>query len=113
MTTAALSFKKVEEMDFPSVNWKMVCFAGFFISLALLVFYVLQINNLTRGFYMASTYQKEISQLADQNKDLQISFAENSFLGGAMQKVQALDFQKTTSVQYIQILDNSVATTKK
>jgi hypothetical protein len=113
MTTAVLSARKTETADLASINWKAVCFAGIVFSLTLLVFYVLQVNSLTRGFYLVSNYQKQISQLGDENKNLQISFAENSFLDEAMAKVQALNFQKTTSVKYIQILDNSVATIKK
>jgi hypothetical protein len=46
--------------------------------------------------------------LSDENKNLQVSFAENSFLGQALQKIQALKFQKTVSVEYVQIPDSSV-----
>jgi hypothetical protein len=121
MTTATLSFYRVQKnlqakissVSFPSINWKAVCFAGFFMSLALLVFYVWQINDLTRGSYLINSYEKQISKLSEENKNLEISFAESSFLGQALNKIQALNFQKTTSVKYIQILDNSVATANK
>jgi len=76
-------------------------------SLALLVFYVWQINDLTRGSYLMGSYEKQITKLSDENKNLQVSFAESSFLGQAMEKVQALNFQKTSSVKYIQVLDSS------
>lgn len=76
-------------------------------SLFLLIFYVWQINDLTRGSYLTSSYEKQISRLSEENKNLEISFAESSFLGQALKKVEALNFQKTTSVKYIQILDNS------
>ena len=121
MTTATLNLYRVQKslqakmdsVDIPAINWKVVCFSGFFVSLALLVFYVCQINDLTRGSYLINTYEKQISKLSDENKNLQISFAESSFLGQALVKIQALNFQKTTSVKYIQILDNSVATLKR
>ena len=113
MTTLALSIKRVQKIEMPIINWKAVCFVGFFTGLALLVFYVWQINDLTRGSYLINTYEKQISQLSDENKNLQVSFAENSFLGQALVKIQALNFQKTTSVKYIQIPDNSVATIQK
>lgn len=121
MTTATLASSrvqknfraKIESVDLPLINWKAVCFAGFFVSLAMLVFYVWQINDLTRGFYTINSYGKQLSELSEQNKNLQISFAESSFLGEALEKIQALNFQKTTSVKYIQVLDNSVATIKK
>ena len=115
MTTAVLGYlrvqkkiqTKVSSMSFPEVNWKAVCFVGFFISLALLVFYVWQVNDLTRGSYTINSYENQISKLSDENKNLEISFAENSFLGQALEKIQALNFQKTTSVKYIKILDSS------
>ena len=117
MTTATLNYlkvqrkiqTKVDSINFPGINWKMVCLFGFFISLALLVFYVLQINYLTAGYYLTNNYEKQISKLSDENKNLQVSFAENSFLGQVSQRAQELNFQKATSVQYIQILDGSVA----
>ena len=112
MTTATLSFYR-DSVDIPQVNWKQFCFVGFFLSLAMLVFYVWQINDLTRGSYLINSYEKQISQLTDENKNLEVSFAENSFLGQALIKIQALNFQKVTSVKYIQIPENSVATAKK
>jgi len=78
--------------------------------LALLVFYVWQINDLTKGSYLINSYEKQISKLSDENKNLEVSFAENSFLGQALEKIQALNFQKTTSVKYIQISGSPVAT---
>ena len=70
-------------------------------------------NGLTRGSYTMNAYEKQISKLSDENKNLQISFAESSFLGQALVKIQALNFQKTTSVKYVQIMDGSVATIQK
>lgn len=117
MTTATLSFYKVQKnlqakidsVDLPAVNWKKVCVMGSFAGLALLIFYVWQVNDLTRGSYLINSYEKQISQFSEENKNLQVSFAESSFLGQALSKIQALNFQKTASVKYIQIPDSSVA----
>ena len=116
MTTSTLSLKikrgtraKLEAISFPEVNWKIICLMGFFASLVLLVFYVWQINDLTKGSYLVNSYEKQISDLSDENKNLQVSFAENSFLGGALTKSEALNFQKVTTVKYIQIPESSVA----
>jgi hypothetical protein len=98
---------KINSISLLTINWKTVCFTGFFISLALLVFYVCQINDLTRGSYLINSYDKQINKLSEENKNLEVSFAENSFLGQALVKIQALNFQKTTSVKYINILDGS------
>jgi hypothetical protein len=112
MTTAVLNYLKVDSIDFPEVNWKIICLSGFFITLVLLVFYVWQVNFLAKADYFAGNYEKQISKLSDENKNLQISFAENSFLGQVMQKAQEMDFQKSASVEYVQIPDNAVAIAK-
>lgn len=74
-----------------------------------MIFYVWQVNDLTRGSYLVNSYEKQISGLSDQNKNLEVSFAESGFLGQALEKIQELNFQKTTSVKYIQVPDGSVA----
>jgi hypothetical protein len=112
MTTATLGHLKVQAMSFPSVNWKLICIAGFAACLFLLGLYVWQINALTNGTYLISSYEKQLTKLSDENKNLQVSFAENSFLGEALQKVQAMNFEKTTSVKYIQIMDSSAQAAK-
>jgi hypothetical protein len=121
MTSTTLSYYRVQKnlqakigsISFPEINWKIVCILGFIACLPLLVFYVWQINGLTRGSYLIGSYEKQISKLSEENRNLQVSFAENSFLGQALAKMQALNFKKVTSVKYIQILDNSVATAQK
>ena len=120
MTTATLSYHrahknlqaKISSVNLPLINWKAVCFIGFFMSLALLIFYVWQINDLTRGSYLINTYEKQANKLSEENKNLEVSFAENSFLGQSLPKIQELNFQKTSSVKYIQIPDTSVAIAK-
>jgi len=113
MTTAVLNSLKVSSATFSEMTWKIACFSAFIVILPLLVFYVWQVNDLTKGSYLINSYQKQITQLSTENKNLEVSFAESSFLGQALVKIRALNFQKTTSVKYIQIPDNSVAIIKK
>lgn len=81
--------------------------------LSLLVFYVWQVNDLTRGSYLTNSFEKQMSRLSEENKNLQVSFAESSFLGQALEKIKALNFQKTTSVKYVEVPDSSVAAIQK
>lgn len=122
MTTIALkSYKKIRSkisskvdlIELPSVNWGVACVLGVVICLFLLFFYVWQVNSLTKGYYLIGDYENKIMTLEKENKNLQISFAESSFWVLAMDKIQALNFQKATSTKYIQIPDSSVATIKK
>lgn len=113
MTTATLSFLKLQKnfqsrigsFELPKINWKFLCFSCFFVAVLLLVFYVWQVNILIKGSYLIDNYKYEFKKLSDINKNLQISFAENSFLGQALVKIQSLDFQKTNSVKYIQMIE--------
>lgn len=120
MTTATLTYlklqkriqTKVDSVSLPNVNWKIVFLTGFLAMAVSSVFYALQINDLTKGSYLVNSYQNKINELSDTNKDLQVNFAESSFLGQALAKAESLNFQKTTSIKYIKILDNSVAVVK-
>ena len=120
MTTITLAYARIQKIqknvrsrvktiEAPIVDWRAVCVIGFFAVLALLILYVWQVNYLTAGSYLVGDYQKQISRLSDENKTLQISFAESSFMGQALEKIHAMSFQKTTYVKYIQVPDNSVA----
>jgi hypothetical protein len=86
---------------------------AFCAALGLLVFYVLQVNDLTKGYYQINSFDRQIIKLSHENSDLQGSFAENSFLGQTLSKIQALNFQKATSVKYIQILNSSAEAVQK
>ncbi|MCX6721532.1 MAG: hypothetical protein NT026_02965, partial [Candidatus Staskawiczbacteria bacterium] len=66
MTTAVL--RRIESIELPSVNWKLFCIAGFVICVVLLVFYVWQVNDLTKGFYLINNYEKQINDLTKENK---------------------------------------------
>lgn len=124
MTTAALSYSRI---SLPSinpvrkrrrilsngVNWKIVFFAALLICSFLLVFYAYQINALTKGTYLKNSYEKEINGLSRENGNLEVSFAESGFLGQVLAKTQEMNFLKTTSVKYIQILDASFASANR
>lgn len=121
MTTAALSYSRIQNkiqsrvgsVSLPSVNWKIVFFASFLACSALLVFYAFQINDLTKGTYLINNYEKEINSLARENGNLEVSFAESGFLGQVLAKTQEMNFLKTTSVKYIQILNASFASVNR
>jgi len=117
MTTAALTYSrvrksvtgKIKEIELPQINWGIVCIAGLTLCVFMLFFYIYQINVLTKGTYLISSYEKNINEISKENKKLEVSFAENSFLGEVLTKTQELNFEKTTSVKYIQILEGSLA----
>ena len=111
MTSAVLAYNRFHVKI--EVNWKFICFALFLSALASLVFYAWQINILTRGYYLINSYEKEITSLSKENKNLEFAFAASDFWGRATEKIHAMNFQKTTAVKYIQVLDTSLVTVKR
>jgi len=120
MTTAVLTLSrmkkniqnKVNSVEIPQVNWERFCFIGFAACALLLVFYIYQVNSLTKQTYYLSSYEKTANEIYQANKKLEVSFAENSFLGEVVSKAQQLNLEKTTSVKYIQVLEASLANAK-
>lgn len=111
MTTATL--KLGYSVALPQVNWKIICFAGFVLSSFLLIFYIYQVINLTNGSYLINNYDKQLDLISQENSDLELNFVESDILGRVLAKTRELNFQKSISVSYIQILNSSVASVKK
>lgn len=96
----------------PKVNIKATMF---FIALSILLlsfYYVYEINNLTNGSYQIKKIENKISVLSFENKDLQTNFAKVSFLDSIQEKTQALNFEKTKDIKYLQIPQTSFARAK-
>ena len=117
MATAALNsyhtHSKISSANSQIFNWKMVCLFALVAVFCSLFFYAFQINALTKGTYLVNSYEKNILAIAKENRNLEVNFAESGFLGEVQQKTKQLNFEKTTSVKYIQIPDNSFAYIKK
>ena len=113
MTTVSLSYhliqRKIKSISLPSINWKSVDIIGISACLLLLVFYVFYVNQLTQGTYLIKNYNKKISVLSRENKSIETEFSEAMFLGQIDGKVNALGFEKTKEVKYLEILDAELA----
>ena len=106
MTTAtAAVFSRLESISLPELNWKMICISAFCIVFLSTSFYAWQIISSTKDYYLINKYQKQISDLSMENKNLQVSFAESAFLGEVLVKASAMNFQKINSIKYIEILN--------
>lgn len=116
MTTATLSyyFKKTKNVSiaFPQINWKAIFAVGVVFMAGLLTYYVIQINQMTKGSYLTNNYQKQFNLITDENKSLEIDLARMSFMGQIQEKALAIGFVKAKNIKYIEIQSNSVATIK-
>ena len=113
MTTITLSYKamsnKVSSLGLPRIHPQLMygfLALGFVL---LVVFYTFSINQLTKGVYLIKSYNKQITSLTADNRILQARFASSDFLGNTTQRATELNFEKTGTITYVQMLDNSLA----
>lgn len=92
-----------------ALNWNVMMRLGIVAIVFFSLLYVFQVNKLAKGYYLVNKYEKTASQLQEENRDLQVSLANNSVLDKISEKVQSMNFQPNTSVKYIYILDDSLA----
>ena len=113
MTTLTLTYKaiqsKAKAFALPKINLPMLYAVTFACLFAMIVLYVVLINNLTGGTYLIKSYTKEMHQLSQAGSELEVDFAKTGFIGNMQSRVRDLNFQKTTQVTYIQIPDNYLA----
>jgi len=82
--------------------------------LALLVFYVFQVNAFTEETYLIQSYEKKLSQLSEENESLEVNFSRFNSLANIENYLQNQNFKKVNQgqVRYIQIPGGSVAARK-
>lgn len=98
--TKNLSFK---------LNLKMLSILGFILIVFLLGIYIFQVSSLISETYILQNYQKIVAQILEENKILEINFAKTNSLSNITPKIEELGFEKINAVNYIQVVDNSVA----
>lgn len=113
MTAIALSYRainhKIKSISAPSLHGKGILAGGLVFGAALLVFYVISIDGLTKGAYLIKNYNNQISALSHQNQSLQMNLAQTDELSQIADRASAAGFEKTSGIKYVQILQNSLA----
>lgn len=100
---SCLGFQRVK------FNWKIFLFLGFCSILFLSVMYIFQVNQIMKDGYSIKSYQTKLDNLIKENKNLEMSLSQMSYMDKVQGKVQELGFQKVQTVEYIQILESSLA----
>lgn len=94
------------------ITFKFLAILTVFSIISFLVFYIFQITTTISEGYQIQSYQKKISNLSQENKNLEVSVAMANSLEDINNKMQELGFEKMTKVYYIQLLETSVAQTQ-
>ncbi len=100
-------------LPFPSsLKSKLKAFSilSFILIFSLLAYYVVQVNLMIKESYLIKKYEIKAERLTQQNKDLDISFAQTTSLENLEKLAQELNFKKTGEIKYIKILESSLVT---
>jgi hypothetical protein len=92
-----------------NLNFTFLWVLGFILVFLLLVLYLIQINALIPETYKVQLYQKNISELSEKNKILEINLAKLNYLDKILSKSDELGFEQIDTVHYLQVVDNLVA----
>jgi hypothetical protein len=94
------------------VNVKIFAAAVFCLFLFLSFFYVFQTNSAVLSGYSLQNYQKTIDKLIQNNEALEMTLAGIGALENIDSKTTELGFEKISKINYIQIMETSVASAK-
>lgn len=75
---------------------------------ALLAFYVFQVNAVVSERYSVQKYEKRMSEISRENQNLEISSAQTNSLDNIIALLGELNFEKADKIHYIQVLDTQV-----
>lgn len=76
---------------------------------SLLGLYLFQTNEMSKGHSLIKHYENEIRYTSNQNKNLEITFSQNNSLRNLEDTLEDSNFEKVTKIDYIRVLDTSVA----
>lgn len=94
----------------PKIRFNLKLFWIFVVLLSVLFLglYIYQVNAEISEKYSIQEYQKRISEMAKENKLLEINSAQAGSLTSIVSLLEELSFEKTEKIHYIQILDAQV-----
>jgi len=76
----------------------------------LLVFYVFQVNFLTREIYLIQNSEEKLKEITQENENLEIEFSKSNSLANLEKYLSNQNFEKASQVKYIKILESEVVT---
>jgi len=77
--------------------------------ISLLAFYLFQTNEMSKKHSLIKYYEDEMGNISNQNRGLEIAFSQNNSLRNLEDTLEDSDFEKVTKIDYIRVLDASVA----
>ncbi len=85
-------------------------FLGAGLLITTLIFYIFQINEITKLSYLMGSYEKRISSFSQDNGSLEARLSKTNSLENIEALVNNLNFEPVGKVNYIRILDDTIVT---
>lgn len=80
---------------------------SFLLTFSLLVFYVYQVNEMTRLGSLLSKYESGLSRLSQDNKALESAFSQSNSLGSLEGMLKGGSYEKVGKIFYIRLLNGT------
>ncbi|MBU0476850.1 hypothetical protein KKB68_02500 [Patescibacteria group bacterium] len=109
LTLNPLVLNRYSLVSVPRISLRFFWALSLISVLALLFFYIIQVNLATSESYQIHAYQKELNKLSQANEFLEINTAQIGSLGNIEKEIKDLGFEKLGTVSYIKVLEGVVA----
>lgn len=106
--TQAIS-EKIGFVALPKINIRKMWALGLIPIAAILVFYIFQISEITKAVSLISKYEKEITALYQQSKELEAGLFSGNSLTDLDSALNNLNYEKVSKVYYIRVMDSEMA----
>lgn len=90
-------------------NLKLFLISAVVLITVLLSLYILQISLMIKGTVLAEDCENKIGEITKQNKNLEIIFSQKNSLKITENLLEDLKFEKVTKIDYIRVLELSMA----
>lgn len=91
-------------------NLKFFWILSIILIIALIGFYVFQINSIVSESYQIQNYQKTLNAISQKNEILEINLAQVNSLENIKNQIEELGFEKVGQVHYIRVLESQIVT---
>lgn len=106
--TYPISHTRLSLLRIPRLNFAAVWILCLLCAVALLGLYIFQINKMAESSYLIENYEKNLGELTQENKSLEINFAQLNSSENIESLVKNLNFEKVEKIHYIRILGGAV-----
>ncbi len=110
ISNTIVSVKKRATAIRPNISFKKVYITLFILLSISVVLSIVQFGSMIKASYMFSGYEKQLDDLSQQNRALEIKLSQAGSLGSIEELVAELDYEEVGTIQYIRVLEDQVAT---